>query len=251
MAKKLEGKIAVITGGTSGIGLAAARLFIQEGAFVYVTGRRQDELDRTVASLGNSAIGIKSDASNLADLDNLFETVAKNNGHIDILFANAGNFSHFPLDSVTEQHYDDTFNTNVKGVVFTVQKAVALLRDGASVILTGSVTARKGSPAFSIYSASKAAVRSLARNWMLDLKDRRIRVNVVSPGPSRTPLLLSAAGPDPKAQEGLVDYLASTIPLGRIGEPEDLAKAVLFLASDDSSYINGADLAVDGGFGEV
>jgi NAD(P)-dependent dehydrogenase (short-subunit alcohol dehydrogenase family) len=248
---KLENKVAVITGGTSGIGFATARLFIDQGAFVFLTGRRQAELDSAVAELGANAVGIQADSSNLADLDRLFEAVSVKKGQIDILFANAGNFSHLPLANVTEEHFDETFDTNVKGVVFTVQKAVALLADGASVILTGSVTARKGSPAFSIYSASKAAVRSLARNWMLDLKDRRIRFNVVSPGPSRTPLLLGAAGPDPKDQQGLVDYLGSTIPLGRIGEPEDVARAVLFLASDDSSFSNGAELAVDGGLGEV
>ncbi|PRD43016.1 oxidoreductase [Phyllobacterium phragmitis] len=248
---KLENKVAVITGGTSGIGLAAARLFIDEGAFVFLTGRRQAELDSAVAELGANAFGIQADSSKMADLDRLFEAVSAKKGKIDILFANAGNFSLLPLASVTEEHYDETFDANVKGVVFTVQKAVALLADGASVILTGSVTARKGSPAFSIYSASKAAVRSLARNWMLDLKDRRIRFNVVSPGPSRTPLLLGAAGPDPKEQQGLVDYLGSTIPLGRIGEPEDVARAVLFLASDDSSFFNGAELAVDGGLGEI
>ena len=251
MQKKLEKKIAVVTGGTSGIGLAAARLFIEEGAFVFLTGRRQSELDDAVTELGENAVGIRADSSDLADLDRLFQSIAETKGRIDILFANAGNFSHLPLDGITEAHYDETFDTNVKGVVFTVQKAVPILSGGASVILTGSVTAKKGTAAFSVYSASKAAVRSLARNWMVDLKDRRIRFNVVSPGPSRTPLLLGAAGPDPKDQQGLVDYLGSTIPLGRIGEPEDVAKVVLFLASADSAYINGSEIAVDGGLGEV
>ncbi len=251
MRRKLEGKVAVVTGGTSGIGLAAAKLFIQEGAFVFITGRRKTELDEAAAALGKSAIGVQADCSDLADLERLFEYVASQKGPIHVLFANAGNFSHLPLEDVTEEHYQQTFDTNVKGVVFTVQKSLSLLSEGASVILTGSVTARKGTSAFSVYSASKAAVRSFARNWMVDLKDRRIRFNVVSPGPSRTPLLLNAAGPDPKDQQSLVDYLGTTIPLGRVGEAEDVAKAVLFLASDDSSYINGAELPVDGGLGEI
>lgn len=251
MQQRLENKVAVVTGGTSGIGLATAKLFIEEGAFVFVTGRRKKELDDVVAVLGERSFGVQADSSKAADLDRLFQTVSSLKGRIDVLFANAGNFSHFPLAGVTEDHYGQTFDTNVKGVVFTVQKALPVLADGASVVLTGSVTAKKGSPAFSIYSASKAAVRSLARNWMVDLKERRIRVNVVSPGPSRTPLLLGAAGPDPKDQQGLLDHLASTIPAGRIGEPEDVARAVLFLASDESSYINGTDLPVDGGLGEI
>ena len=250
MSKRLEGKIAVITGGTSGIGFATAKRFVEQGAFVFITGRRKDGLEAALAELGDNAVGVEADTTKPADLDRLVARIKSQEGRIDILFANAGNFSMLPLDAITEDHYRQTFDTNVKGTLFTVQKTLPLLADKASVILTGSIMARSGAPAFSVYSASKAALRSFARNWMLDLKDRQIRFNVVSPGPSRTPLLLGAAGPDPADQQGMVDYLASTIPLGRIGEPEDVADAVLFLASDESIYINGVDLSVDGGLSE-
>lgn len=248
---KLQGKIAVVTGGSTGIGLATAKLFAEEGATVYITGRRQAELDAAVKSIGGNAFGIQADSSNNADLDRLFETIRGRSGHIDALYVNAGGGSMQPLGQITEEHVADTFNRNVTGLLFTVQKALPLLADGAAVVLTSSITGVTGTPAFSVYSASKAAVRALARSWILDLKDRHIRVNVVSPGPVRTPGLVELAGTDPAAQQGLVDYLASQVPLGRVAEPEEIAKAVLFLASSDSSFVNGAELFVDGGMAQV
>jgi len=248
---KLQGKIAVVTGGSTGIGLATAKLFAEEGATVYITGRRQAELDAAVKSIGGNAFGIQADSSNNADLDRLFDTIRGRSGHIDALYVNAGGGSMQPLGQITEQNVADTFNRNVTGLLFTVQKALPLLAEGAAVVLTGSITGITGTPAFSVYSASKAAVRALARSWILDLKDRHIRVNVVSPGPVRTPGLVELAGTDPAAQQGLVDYLASQVPLGRVAEPEEIAKAVLFLASSDSSFVNGAELFVDGGMAQV
>jgi NAD(P)-dependent dehydrogenase (short-subunit alcohol dehydrogenase family) len=248
---KLQGKIAVVTGGSTGIGLATAKLFAEEGATVYITGRRQAELDAAVNSIGERAFGIQADSSSNADLDRLFETIRSRSGHIDALYVNAGGGSMQPLGQITEEHVADTFNRNVTGLLFTVQKALPLLSDGAAVVLTSSITGVTGTPAFSVYSASKAAVRALARSWILDLKDRHIRVNVVSPGPVRTPGLVELAGTDPAAQQGLVDYLASQVPLGRVAEPEEIAKAVLFLASSDSSFVNGAELFVDGGMAQV
>jgi NAD(P)-dependent dehydrogenase (short-subunit alcohol dehydrogenase family) len=248
---KLQGKIAVVTGGSTGIGLATAKLFAEEGATVYITGRRQAELDAAVNSIGGNAFGIQADSSNNADLDRLFETIRGRSGHIDALYVNAGGGSMQPLGQITEEHVADTFNRNVTGLLFTVQKALPLLAEGAAVVLTSSITGITGTPAFSVYSASKAAVRALARSWILDLKDRHIRVNVVSPGPVRTPGLVELAGTDPAAQQGLVDYLASQVPLGRVAEPEEIAKAVLFLASSDSSFVNGAELFVDGGMAQV
>lgn len=250
MARKLEGKIALVTGGTSGIGLATAKRFAAEGAHVYVTGRRRAELDAAVAAIGN-ATGVRVDSSKLDQLDSLYEQIRGEKGRLDVLFANAGGGSMLPLGEITEQHFDDTFERNVKGTLFTVQKALPLLADGASVILAGSTTTIEGTAAFSVYSASKAAIRAFARSWILDLKDRKIRVNTISPGATRTPGLVELAGPDKAQQQGLLDYLASRIPMGRVGEPDEIAGAALFLASDDASFVNGIELFVDGGQAQV
>ena len=251
MARKLEGKIAVVTGGTTGIGLATAKRFAEEGAQVFITGRRQAALDAAVAAIGPTATGIKADSANLSDLNRLYEHVKKEAGRIDVLFVNAGGGSMLPLGSITEEQYDDTFGRNVKGVLFTVQKALPLLVDGAAVLLTASNISIKGAPAFSVYGASKAAVRSFARSWTLDLKSRGIRVNVISPGPIRTPGLVELAGPDAAAQQGLLDNMAATVPLGRVGDPEDVAGAAVFLASSDAAFIAGTELFVDGGQAQV
>lgn len=251
MSKKLEGKIALVTGGTSGIGLATAQAFAQAGAKVYITGRRAAELDKAVAQIGPAATGVQADSGKAADLAQLFTRIKEQSGRLDVLFVNAGGGSMLPLGSITEAQYEDTFDRNVKGVLFTVQGALPLLAQGASVILTSSVTSIKGTPAFSVYSATKAAVRNFARSWILDLKGRGIRVNVVSPGPVRTPGLVDLAGPEAAAQQGLLDHLASQVPLGRVAEPEEIARAVLFLASDDASYVNGTELFVDGGMAQV
>jgi NAD(P)-dependent dehydrogenase (short-subunit alcohol dehydrogenase family) len=251
MSKKLEGKIALVTGGTSGIGLATAQAFAQAGAKVYITGRRAAELDKAVAQIGPAATGVQADSGKTADLAQLFTRIKEQSGRLDVLFVNAGGGSMLPLGSITEAQYEDTFDRNVKGVLFTVQGALPLLAQGASVILTSSVTSIKGTPAFSVYSATKAAVRNFARSWILDLKGRGIRVNVVSPGPVRTPGLVDLAGPEAAAQQGLLDHLASQVPLGRVAEPEEIARAVLFLASDDASYVNGTELFVDGGMAQV
>jgi NAD(P)-dependent dehydrogenase (short-subunit alcohol dehydrogenase family) len=251
MSGKLEGRVAVVTGGNSGIGLATAKRFVAEGAYVFITGRRQAELDRAVEEIGPRAVGMRADSSNLADLDGLYDRVKIEKGRIDVLFANAGGGSMLPLGSITEEQYEDTFGRNVKGVLFTVQKALPLLVDGASVILTGSTAAAGGTPAFSVYAASKAAVRAFARNWILDLKERRIRVNVISPGPTRTPGLVDLAGPDAAQQQGLLDHMAAQVPLGRVGDPDEIARAAVFLASDDASFVTGAELFVDGGEAQV
>ncbi|WP_114968936.1 SDR family oxidoreductase [Rhodoferax ferrireducens] len=250
MTRKLEGKIAIVTGGTTGIGLATAKRFASEGAHVIVTGRRQAELDAAVSAIGN-ATGIRVDSSNMAELDTLFARVKSEKGRIDVLFVNAGGGSMLPLGSITEEQYDDTFGRNVKGVLFTVQKALPLLADGASVILTGSTAGSGGTAAFSVYAASKAAVRSFARNWILDLKGRHIRVNTLSPGPIKTPGLVGLAGPDAAQQQGLLDHFASLVPMGRVGDPDEIAKAAVFLASDDSSFVNGIELFVDGGVRQI
>lgn len=250
MNGKLHNKIAVVTGGTSGIGLATATRFAQEGAHVYLTGRRQAELDAAVAQVGN-ATGVNVDSTRPEQLDALYARITAEHGRIDVLFVNAGGGSMLPLGEITEQHYDDTFDRNVKSVLFTVQKALPLLADGASVILTGSTAGSSGTAAFSVYSASKAAVRAFARSWILDLKDRNIRVNTISPGATRTPGLVDLAGPDAAQQQGLLDYLAAQIPLGRVGEPSEIASAALFLASSDASFVNGAELFVDGGQAQV
>jgi NAD(P)-dependent dehydrogenase (short-subunit alcohol dehydrogenase family) len=251
MSRKLEGKIAVITGGTSGIGLTTAKRFAMEGAQVFITGRRITELDKAVAVIGSKATGIQADSGNLTDLNHLYERVKAEAGRIDVLYVNAGGGSMLPLGAITEEQYDDTFDRNVKGVLFTVQKALPLLVDGASVILASSNVSIKGTPAFSVYSASKAAVRNFARSWTLDLKSRSIRVNVISPGPIKTPGLVDLAGPDAAQQQGLLDYMATTVPLGRVGDPEEVASVAAFLASSESSYIAGTEIFVDGGQAQV
>jgi NAD(P)-dependent dehydrogenase (short-subunit alcohol dehydrogenase family) len=250
MARRLEGRIAVVTGGTTGIGRATAKRFATEGARVFVTGRRQAELDAAVEAIGPGATGVQADSANLSDLNRLYERVKTEAGRIDVLFVNAGG-SMLPLGSITEEQYDDTFGRSVKGLPFTVQKALPLLVDGASVILTASNVSIKGTPAFSVYSASKAAVRNFARSWTLDLKFRGIRVNVISPGPIKTPGLVDLAGPDAAQQQGLLDYMASTVPLGRVGDPDDVAGAAVFLASSDASFIAGTELFVDGGQAQI
>ncbi|WP_334181407.1 SDR family NAD(P)-dependent oxidoreductase [Novosphingobium sp.] len=251
MSQRLGGKIALITGATSGIGLATAKIFAGEGAKVFITGRRQDVLDKAVAEIGGDVTGIRADSANMADLDSLFAQIKTEAGRIDVLYTAAGGGSMLPLGQITEEQVDDTFDRNVKGVIFTVQKALPLMGKGGSIILTGSTAGTEGTAAFSVYSASKAAVRNLARSWALDLKDSGIRVNVVSPGATRTPGLVELAGEDEAAQQGLLDYLASRIPLGRVGEAEEIGKAVLFLASDDASFVNGAELFADGGQAQV
>jgi len=251
VARRLAGKIAVVTGGTTGIGLASAKRFAAEGAHVFITGRRQAELDKAVLAMGGTAIGVQADSAKIADLNRLYAQVKADSGKIDILFVNAGGGSNLPMGSITEEQYDDTFGRNVKGVLFTVQKALPLLVDGASVILTGSTASVVAMPAFSVYGASKAAVRSLARHWTLDLKERRIRVNVLSPGPTKTPGLLDLAGDDPAAQQGMLNQMASELPLGRVADPDEIASVALFLASDDSSFVTGAELFADGGQAQV
>jgi NAD(P)-dependent dehydrogenase (short-subunit alcohol dehydrogenase family) len=242
--KKLQGKVAVITGGTEGIGLATAKLFVKEGAYVFITGRRQQQLDEAVKAIGSNASGVQGDVANLADLDRLYEIVAKVKGRIDIVFANAGVGEFVPFGAITEEHFDRLFNINVRGTVFTVQKALALLNDGGSIILNGSVASVKGTAAFSVYAASKAAIRSFVRTWTTDLKERRIRSNVVSPGPINTPLVN-------RQDAEVLARIVSTIPMGRMGEPEEVAKVALFLASDDSSFVTGIELFVDGGRAQV
>lgn len=246
---QLADKVAVVTGGTTGIGLAIAKRFVQEGAYVFITGRRQPELDAATAEIGRNVTAIKTDAANLRDLDALFESVKTQRGRVDILVANAGGGSFATLGEITEEHFDKTFATNVKGVLFTVQSALPLLGKGASVILTGSTTSATGGPAFSVYSASKAAVRNFARSWIQDLKGRDIRVNVLSPGPTRTPGLLHLA--QPGQEQALLDGFAAMVPLGRVGEPDEIGKAAVFLASDASSFVNGAELFVDGGAAQI
>lgn len=250
MAKKLEGKIAVITGGNSGIGLATAQRFAQEGARVFITGRRQAELDRAVKDIGPAAVGVQGDVANLADLDRLYETVKRQAGRLDVLFANAGGGDQAPLGSITESSFDKTFDTNVKGVLFTVQKALPLFQDGGSIILTASVASSKGMEAFSVYSATKAAVRSFARTWTIELKSRRIRVNAVSPGPVDTPVLGKLGMSDAQTKEFMAGVVAA-VPMGRMGSADEIAKAVVFLASDDSSYVSGIELFVDGGMAQI
>lgn len=249
MSTQLNGKIALVTGGTSGIGLATAQELVEQGARVFITGRRQAELGAAVERIGSSATGIRADASVMADLDAVFAQIAKSAGRLDILFANAGGGDMLPLGAITEEHFDRIFATNVRGVLFTVQKALPLLVNGASIILTGSTTSVKGTASFSVYSASKAAVRNFARSWALDLQGRGIRVNVVSPGPVRTPGLGDLV-PD-EHRQGLFDALAAQVPLGRLGEPQEIGKVVAFLASDASSFINGAELFVDGGMAQI
>jgi NAD(P)-dependent dehydrogenase (short-subunit alcohol dehydrogenase family) len=247
---RLEDKVAVITGGSSGIGLATAQRFVSEGAYVFITGRRQAELDTAVKNIGKNITGVQGDVAKLADLDRLYAAVKQQKGHIDIVFANAGGGEFAPLGTITEEHFDKTFNANVRGLLFTVQKALPLLNDGGSIILNASVAGSKGTPAFSVYGASKAAVRSFARTWTVDLKDRKIRVNAVSPGPIETPGI-NSLGLSSEQAEQFKAKIVSTIPLGRIGLADEIAKAVVFLASDDSSFITGIELFVDGGRGQI
>ncbi len=244
MIRKLEGKTAVITGGTDGIGLATAKRFVEEGAYVFITGRRQKELDEAVKAIGANVAGVQGDIAQLADLDRLYETVAQTKKRIDIVFANAGVVELVPFGAITEEHFDTLFNINVRGTLFTVQKALALLNDGGSIILNGSVASAKGTAAWGVYAASKAALRSFVRTWTTDLKDRRIRSNVVSPGPINTPLAS-------RLSADVIARMVSTIPMGRMGEPEEVAKVALFLASDDSSFVTGIELFVDGGRAQV
>jgi NAD(P)-dependent dehydrogenase (short-subunit alcohol dehydrogenase family) len=241
MSKKLEGNIAVVTGGSAGIGLGMAKAFAANGAQVFITGRRQEELDKAVAEIGNGAIGIQADASNLADIDRVYGVIKARHGRIDVLALNAGFFDIMPIGEITEEHFDKTYNTNVKGLLFAFQKALPLLPKGASVILTGSIAAFKGIPAMSVYSSTKAAIRNLVRAWILETKDRGIRINVLNPGHTSTPGFHGVLPAE--AQPGLI----STIPLDRLGTPDDHGKAALFLASDDSAYITGIELDVDGG----
>jgi NAD(P)-dependent dehydrogenase (short-subunit alcohol dehydrogenase family) len=240
---KLQGKVAVITGGTAGIGLAAAKLFVREGAYVFITGRRQKELDDAVKTIGGQVAGVQGDVAKLADLDRLYETV-KFKGQIDIVFANAGLAEFAPLVKISEEHFDKLFNLNVKGALFTVQKALPLLNDGGSIILTGSVAGVKGTPAFGVYGATKAAIRNFVRAWTVELKDRRIRSNVLSPGPTDTEQVT-------RQPADAIARIVSTIPMGRMGEADEIAKAALFLASDDSSFVTGIELFVDGGRAQI
>jgi len=247
---RLEGKVALITGGNSGIGLATAKQFVNEGAYVYISGRRDTELAAAVKEIGKNVTGIQGDVSNLGDLDRLFAQIKREKGKLGIVFANAGVATYAAFGKITEEHFDSIFGINVKGLLFTVQKALPLLPDGASIILNASIVGSKGLPANSVYSATKAAIRSFARTWTTDLKDRRIRVNAVSPGPIDTPglnNLVASTG----AGEQRLKAISSNVPLGRLGTPDEIAKAVVFLASDDSSYITGTELFVDGGFAQV
>ena len=247
---KLEGKIALITGGNSGIGLATAKRFVNEGAYVFITGRRDPELAAAAKEIGRNVTGVQGDVSHLGDLDRVFAHIKREKGKLDIVFANAGAAKQVPFGEITEEHYDSIFNINVKGLLFTVQKALPLMPDGASIILNASIVASRGLPEWSVYSATKAAVRSLARTWTTDLKHRRIRVNAVSPGLIETPglnnLMASAGSGDQRFK-----MLSNSVPLGRFGTPDEIAKAAVFLASDDSSYITGTELFVDGGFAQV
>jgi NAD(P)-dependent dehydrogenase (short-subunit alcohol dehydrogenase family) len=247
---KLDGKIALITGGNSGIGLATAKRFVNEGAYVFITGRREEELAAAIKQIGKNVTGVQGDVAKLEDLDRLFAQIKREKGKLDIVFANAGVATYAPFGKITEEHFDSIFDINVKGLLFTVQKALPLLPDGASIILNASIVASKGLPANSVYSATKAAIRSFARTWTTDLKDRHIRVNAVSPGPIDTPglnNLVASAG----AGEERLKALSKVVPLGRLGTPDEIAKAVVFLASDDSSYVTGTELFVDGGFAQV
>lgn len=247
---KFENKRVVVTGGTSGIGLAAAKAFAAQGAEVFITGRRQEALDAAVAAIGGRVTGVRADVTKLEDLDRLYDTVQHGQGQIDVLFANAGGGELVPLGAISEDHYQRTFDTNVKAVLFTVQKALPLLHDGASVILTSSTTGTAGTANFSVYSASKAAVRNFARSWILDLKERGIRVNVISPGLTDTAGLDVLFGGGEQAAQ-IKDHLVGSIPAGRIGQPEEVANAVLFLASEDAGFINGVELFVDGGMNQI
>ena len=241
---KLEGKVAVITGGSSGIALASAKRFVEEGAYVFITGRRQKALDEAVRLIGRNVTGVRGDASNLEDLDRLIDTVKREKGKIDVLFASAGTGEAVRLGEITEQHFDATFDLNTRGTLFAVQKALPLFNDGGSIFMTGSNASVKGFPGFGVYAASKAALRSFARTWLNELKGRNIRVNVLSPGPIDTPI-------HEQIGEEAKQLFESLIPRGKMGRPEEIATAALFLASDDSSFVNGVELSVDGGLSAI
>ncbi len=241
---KLQDKVAVITGGTSGMGLATAKRFVAEGAYVYIMGRRRTELEAAVKAIGRNVTGVAGDVGQLADLDTLYETVRAAKGHVDVVFANAGVGEVAPLGAISSEQYERIFGVNVRGTLFTVQKALPLMREGGSIILTGSIAGVKGLPGFDVYSASKAAIRSFVRTWTVELKDRRIRANVISPGTIDTPILAGL----PK---DAIARLVATIPMGRMGESEEIASAALFLASADSSFVTGIELFVDGGTAQV
>lgn len=250
MGNKLEGKIAVITGGNSGIGLATAKRFVSEGAYVFISGRRQKELDSAVSEIGKNVIGIQGDVSNLADLDRLYDVVKDQKGHLDILFANAGIAQFAPLGEISEEHFDKIFGINVKGLLFTVQKALPIFQDNGSIILNASIGSSKGFEESSVYSATKAAVRSFARTWTADLKRRKIRVNAISPGPINTPIFSNLLQNEEQSEQ-FKKNIVNTVPMGRMGSPDEIAKVVSFLASNDSSYITGIELFIDGGLAQI
>jgi NAD(P)-dependent dehydrogenase (short-subunit alcohol dehydrogenase family) len=250
MGTSLQNRIAVVTGGSSGIGLASAKAFVAEGAFVFITGRRQSELDKAVAEIGGNVVAIQADSSSAADLDRVYATVKAQKGRVDILLANAGILEKSAIGELTEAHFDNLFGVNVKGVVFSVQKALPLMPDGAAIVMMSSLVARKGMGNNSIYSATKAAIRSFAQGWMVDLKARKIRVNVISPGAIDTPGLTNGIA-EAGAAQGVMNHIATLVPSGRLGKAEEIAKVAAFLASDAASYINGADIQVDGGWGQV
>jgi len=251
VSQKLAGKVAVVTGGSSGIGLATAQRFVNEGAYVFITGRRQTELDAAVSQIGHDIKAVQGDVSKLADLDKLYATVKKEKGTLDIIFANAGTGAFGPIGQITEEDFDKQFDVNVKGLLFTVQKALPLLQDGGSIVLNASIVSITGSPALSVYSATKAAVRSFARTWAVDLKERKIRVNAISPGVVPTPGYNTTLGMNQAAVDQFVNASVVNIPLGRPGTTDEIAKAVSFLASEDSSYVNGIELFVDGGLAQI
>jgi NAD(P)-dependent dehydrogenase (short-subunit alcohol dehydrogenase family) len=242
---KLDGKVAVITGGSSGMALESAKRFVEEGAYVFITGRRQETLDQAVDQIGRNVTGVRGDAANLDDLDHLFETVKREKGRIDVLYASAGTGEAVPLGEITEEHFDATFGLNARGTLFTVQKALPLLSDGGSVFMTGSVAAMKGFPGYSVYAASKATLHAFARGWLNELKSRNIRVNVLHPGPIATPMQDQVLTAEAK------QMFESLIPRGTMGRPEEIAAAAVFLASDESSFVNGVELSVDGGFSAI
>jgi NAD(P)-dependent dehydrogenase (short-subunit alcohol dehydrogenase family) len=250
MPGKLEARIALVTGGSSGIGLAVAQRFAREGAFVFVTGRRKNELEKAAKLIGPESAAIQADVSNLADLDKVYQEIKQRKGRLDVLVANAGGGTFAPLGAISEEHFDQTFGTNMKGTLFTVQKALPMLSDGAAIIMTGSTAGSEGIAAFGVYAATKAAIRSFARTWATDLKERRIRVNVISPGPIETPGLAGLASDD-DTRRGMYAAFAAQIPLGRLGQPDEVAKVASFLASEDASFVNGIELFVDGGAAQV
>jgi len=251
MSQKLAGKVAVVTGGSSGIGLATAQRFVDEGAYVFITGRRQNELDAAVKQIGRNITGVQGDVAKLADIDKLYAAVNEQKGKLDVVFANAGIGELAPIGQITEEHFDKQFDVNVKGLLFTVQKALPLLQDGGAIVLNASIVSITGNPAFSVYSATKAAVRSFARTGSVDLKERKIRVNAISPGVVPTPGYNTGLGMTQEQVDQFVKSMAANVPLGRPGTTDEIAKAVLFLASDDSSYVNGIELFVDGGLAQI